>query len=89
MEIDWKIDYKKKIATSSLIEVEIKETNKTLRQEFNTHKVAIGFEKVPSQRKYFCKITRMDSSIWDDKELLESYGIKLGNIFDENSWDNS
>ncbi len=88
MGIDWKVDYKKKIATCSLLEVEIKETLKTLRQEFNKHKVAIGFEKTPSQRKYFCKITRMDSSLWEDKELLETYGIQLGNIFDETNWDN-
>ncbi len=88
MDINWKIDYKKKTAVCELLEVEIKETTKTLRQEFNKHKVAIGFEKIPSQRKYFCKITRMDGSLWEDKDLLPNYGIKLGDIFDESRWDN-
>ncbi|MCK5110654.1 MAG: hypothetical protein KAQ94_03960 [Arcobacteraceae bacterium] len=89
MNIDWKVDYKNKTASCPLLEVEIKETNKTLAQEFNNHKVAVGFEKAPSQRKYFCKITRMDGSLWEDKELLPNYGIQLGDIFDEDNWDNN
>jgi len=89
MQIDWKIDYKKKTASCPLLEVAIKETNRKLNQEFKQHKVAIGFEKESSQRRFFCKITRMDGSLWEDKELLPNYGIQLGNIFDEDSWDNS
>lgn len=87
MKIDWKIDYKKKTASCELLEVEIKETKRTLSQEFKQHKVAVGFEKEDTQRKYFCKITRMDGSLWEDQKLLPNYGILLGEIFDEGKWD--
>ncbi len=89
MKINWKIDYKKKTASCPLLEVEIKETNRKLTQEFKQHKMAIGFEKIDSQRRYFCKITRMDGSLWEDQELLPSYGTQLGDIFNEKLWDNS
>ena len=88
MQIDWKIEYDKKTANCSLMEVNIIETNRTLSQEFEEHKVAVGFEKSPSKRKFFCKITRMDGSLWEDKEILPTYGDKLGEIFDEAKWDN-
>lgn len=89
MEIKWKIDYKKKIATSELLEVEIDETKKSLAQEFRKHKVAIGFEKNDTNRKYFCKVTRIDGSLWEESDLLPNYGIELEKVFDEESWDAS
>lgn len=87
MQVDWKIDYDKKIAESELIEVKIEETKRTLGHEFKEHKMAIAFEKAPSQRRFFCKITRMDGSLWEDQEILPQYGNALGDIFDEEQWD--
>ena len=87
MEIDWKIDYKKQTASSELLEVEIRETTKSLDQEFKKHKMAIAFEKTSSKKRYFCKITRIDGSLWEDQKLLPKYGIQLGDIFDEENWD--
>ncbi len=87
MQVDWKIDYDKKTADSDLIEVKIEETKRTLGHEFKEHKVAIAFEKDLSKRRFFCKITRMDGSLWEDQEILPQYGNALGDISAEEIWD--
>jgi len=93
MRIDWKIDYKNKIATCSQLTVEIREVTTPLLQKYKDIEIGIGFTKVESQRMYQCYIVDVSEILLEqnkkDNKLLPNYASQLGDCFNEHEWDDN
>jgi len=93
MKINWKIDYLKKTATCSQMTVSIVkiDNDEPLAQKIEDTVISLGFKKLDGD-SYFCLVTDISSELWksnlEDNKLLPNYMSQLGDIFNENYFNN-